>query len=302
MPEKELYAEYRPDCHRGRRVEKHRKRHRYRLRLCLSCMFVVALMLTGVYAVGKIFVNATDIVNTGNVSSAARPSSSTALTEDARSLTADEKLKIIQTDAAYPEAMVKFAQKYEQVIDYVYNHPVLKDQTPAIDLSAEASGDTVPLLMQWDARWGYVPYGDGMIGYTGCGPTALSMVALYLTKDAQWTPVKIAALASEKGYCVPGNGSSWTLIGEGSGLLGLKADELPLHEPSIKNALDKGEPVIAVVGPGDFTYSGHYIVITGYDENGFQVNDCNSRENSEKLWSYDTLSGQIRNLWAMSAA
>lgn len=302
MPQKELYAEYRTGYRRGRHMKKRHKRRRYRLRLCLMITLAIALLFTGVNAIGNILANAKDTFDTENDRPAVKSSSSAALAGDAQSLTSDEKLRIIQTDSVYPEAMVKFAQKYEQVIDYVYSYPELKDQAPEINLSAEASSETVPLLMQWDARWGYVPYGDGMIGYTGCGPTALSMVALYLTKDAQWTPLKVANLAEEKGYCTPENGSSWTLISEGSRSLGLKAKELPLHEPAIKNELKQGNPVIAVVGPGDFTFSGHFIVITSYNENSFRVNDCNSRENSEKSWSYDTLSGQIRNIWAMSAA
>ena len=32
----------------------------------------------------------------------------------------------------------------------------------------------------------------------------------------------------------------------------------------------------------------------------FRVNDPNRRANSEKLWSYETLEPQIRNLWAIS--
>lgn len=229
-----------------------------------------------------------------------RTEEAAALTE--QTLTAAEKLAVIQTSAAYPEDMVVFAQKYEQVIDYVYDYPELKDSHTEIDLTLEASSDTVPLLLQWDARWGYVPYGSGLIGYTGCGPVCLSMAALYLTGDPQWTPLEVATFAETNGYCVPGDGTSWTLISEGSASLGLCATELPLSESVMKQELDRDHPIIAVVGPGDFTYTGHYLVITGYDADGFHLNDPNSRENSERVWDYDTLSPQIRNLWAMSAA
>ena len=69
----------------------------------------------------------------------------------------------------------------------------------------------------------------------------------------------------------------------------------------MKQALDNHCPIIAVVGPGDFTYSGHFIVITGYTAQGFTVSDPNSPENSEKYWNFGQLKGQIKNLWAMSA-
>ena len=54
------------------------------------------------------------------------------------------------------------------------------------------------------------------------------------------------------------------------------------------------------MGPGDFTSSGHYIVLTGVEDGSFRVNDPNSRLRSQRLWSYEELEGQIRNIWAIS--
>lgn len=61
----------------------------------------------------------------------------------------------------------------------------------------------------------------------------------------------------------------------------------------------RGCPIIINVGPGDFTDSGHFMTLTGYDSEGFMINDPNSRANSEKHWTYAQLQGQVRNLWAM---
>ena len=127
------------------------------------------------------------------------------------------------------------------------------------------------------------------------------MAAISLTHNARYTPAYVADLATQYGYVVPGSGSSWTLISEGCELLGLSARQLSLKEDQMKQALDAHCPIIAVVGPGDFTYSGHFIVITGYTAQGFTVNDPNSTENSEKYWSFEQLKGQIKNLWAMSS-
>lgn len=127
------------------------------------------------------------------------------------------------------------------------------------------------------------------------------MAAVYLTKNAAYSPLFVARLAEKNGYCVPGNGSSWTLISEGSALLGLSAAELPLWEQSMKNALDSGAVIILALGPGDFTSSGHFVVLTGYDSCGFTVNDPNSPDNSAKHWTYDRLSPQISNLWFLEA-
>ena len=80
------------------------------------------------------------------------------------------------------------------------------------------------------------------------------------------------------------------------------ARELPLSQSVMENALAAGEPIICSVGPGDFTTSGHFIVLAGLEDGKFQVRDPNRRSTSEKLWDYDTLAGQITNLWAFSLA
>lgn len=220
---------------------------------------------------------------------------------ESKELSASEKLEVIHSSDAYPEALQELADKNAEAIDYAFNYPEYKDTAWDIDLSAEASCGTVPLLMQWDKRWGYKQYGEGLVGYTGCGPTCLSMAVIYLTGDAAQNPAVVSAFAEERGYCVPGSGSSWTLISEGCTAFGLSARELPLSQSVMENALDEGTPIIVVLGEGDFSDSGHFIVITGYNGEGFTINDPNSREKSAKTWSYDSLSWQIRNLWAMSA-
>ena len=123
---------------------------------------------------------------------------------------------------------------------------------------------------------------------------------LYLTDDAQATPAAVGEYAESAGYSVPGSGSSWTLISEGCEHYGLQAEEVAMMEDRIKAKLDEGCPIIVNVGPGDFTDSGHYMVITGYDSEGFIINDPNSHAISAKRWTFDQLNGQVRNLWAMT--
>ncbi len=159
-----------------------------------------------------------------------------------------------------------------------------------------------PLFLQWDKRWGYVSYGGSMIGLSGCGPTCLSMVLVSLTGQSDQTPDAVARFSEERGYYVEGSGTAWSLMTEGASLLGLYARELSLDETVMKSALDSGNPIICSMGPGDFTTQGHFIMIYGYDENGFWINDPNCIARSGKSWTFDTLRGQIKNLWAYSAA
>ena len=108
--------------------------------------------------------------------------------------------------------------------------------------------------------------------------------------------------AEKNGYYADDNGSKWTLISEGGPALGLKVTELPLVEQKVSGYLKNGDPIIAIMGPGDFTSTGHYIVLTGYTDGKLSVNDPNSRGNSEKLWDYKTFASQVRNLWVIQKA
>ena len=214
-------------------------------------------------------------------------------------LSPGEKLRQIELSGDYPEELIELARSNRETIDFVYDYPDRKNGHPAVDLSREAAGAEVPLLLQWDSRWGWTPYGDGILADSGCGPLCLSMAALYLTKDPRWTPEKIAGLAEDHGFRVPGSGSSWTLISRGAELVGLRAEELPLSEENMVQALEEGKLVVLVVGPGDFTDGGHFLLVTGRREGCFTLNDPNSRENSSRLWPYERLRPQILNLWSL---
>ena len=197
----------------------------------------------------------------------------------------------------YPQSLIDLLERNPETQDFVLNYPFRKDEE--YDL-AEFHRQQVPLFLQWDERWGYEKYGSDVIGITGCGPTCLAMAGYYLTGDDAFTPEKIAEFAWENGYYAEGYGSSWTLISEGGPVLGLTVTELPLVKKKMVDALEAGNPIILAMGKGDFTESGHYIVLTGVEEGAFRVNDPNSVRNSEKLWTYEQLEKQIRNIWAVS--
>lgn len=157
----------------------------------------------------------------------------------------------------------------------------------------------IPLYLQKDRRWRKVRYGSEGMGVTGCGPTCLSMVLCGLRRDEKWMPVKVARWAEREGYYVSGSGSSWSLMTEGAERLGMRAEQLPLEEGVIRERLEAGHPIICIMGPGDFTDAGHFIVLSGMDDEGnIVVKDPNSRANSEKYWDLKRLMSQMKNLWA----
>ncbi len=202
---------------------------------------------------------------------------------------------------AYPANMLMLLDKNPEAIGFVLRYPEDHGKTNDIDLSEYADSETVPLFIQWDQRWGYIPYGADVAAVTACGPVCLSMVAYHLTGDEDMSPDKMIQFAIDEGYCVPGNGSAWTLISQGAQKLGLHVKQLPLVEGRIRNELEAGNPVICIMGPGVFTTTGHFIVLTGYENGKFRVNDPNSVIRSSQLWSYSEFQDQVRNLWAISA-
>ena len=202
---------------------------------------------------------------------------------------------------SYPQELLELAVRNPEALGFVLDYPQKRDN-PAAETVGEVRQGEFPRLLQWDEGWGYQTYGDGPMALTGCGPTVVSMAVCGLTGDDTVTPWVVAQYAQEAGWYVAGSGSSWELIREGCWAFGLEARELPLDENAIARALEQGEPVICSVGPGDFTTSGHFILLTGVEAGQFRLNDPNRPSNSERLWDFDTLAPQIRNLWACSPA
>ncbi len=200
----------------------------------------------------------------------------------------------------YPKSLIDLLERNPETEQFVLEYPTASKEAASVDLTELENCETVPLLMQWDQRWGYIKYGSDVAGLTACGPVCLSMAAIYLTGDStRFSPDAMIRFASENRYSVAGSGSSWTLISEGGEKLGFSVTELPLDENRMRKALEADMPVIIVVGPGDFTASGHFLVLTGWEDGKFRLNDPNSKANSEKLWSYEELKGQIRNIWSI---
>ena len=205
----------------------------------------------------------------------------------------------IMNSTQYPKQLKDLALKNEEALEFVYDYPAEHVKEHTIDLTEEASMDSVPLFVQWDKRWGYEKYSGNFFAASGCGPTTLSMVVVYLTHDREASPIAVAKYSKEAGYSVDGSGSSWTLISEGCRHYGVKAKAVALDESRMKAELDEGHPIVVNVGPGDFTDTGHFMVTTGYDDEGFSINDPNSIEKSGKRWLFRNISSQIRAVWSM---
>lgn len=219
------------------------------------------------------------------------------------SLTGKDDESNIKVDAnVYPEWLQKMVSLNPETIDFAKEYSNKEEHIgKPIDLSKDYTKGKVPFLMQWDERWGYDYYGNDAIGAAGCGPTCLSMAYIYLKDDVSGNPRKMAEFTYDNGFYTEA-GTSWYLWTDGIKELGLSGEEISFNDSTIKNSLDNGALVICSMRPGDFTTTGHYILIRGYDENGYFVNDPNRISNSQKQWTFEQLDGQVKNLWEIKAA
>jgi len=197
-----------------------------------------------------------------------------------------------------PESIMEVGRKYPEAMEYVEGYERYKDADLSMDVTEEMAERAIPLFIQWDKRWGYKSYGQSYIGVSGCGPTSLAMVVCGLTGNADINPYVVAKYASDAGFYTYGQGTSWSLMTEGAYHYGIEAYGGTNSPDFILDNLSEDTPMICSVKPGDFTYSGHFIVLSGIDEDGLIiVNDPNSRNNSNKHWDVNTLVGQIKAIW-----
>ena len=201
-------------------------------------------------------------------------------------------------EQGYPESLIALVERNPETKDFVLDYPKYKG-LEEIDISKEVTKGEIPHFLQWDERWGYETYGSDFLAVTGCGPTSLSMVVCGLTGDTKWNPYEVAKMAEDNGYYVDGSGSSWELMSSGAEKLGLTVSSVIFDTEHIRAILESGQPIICVMGPGDFTDAGHFLVLTGVDQEGdIILQDPNSVERTKQHWDVQKLMNQMKNLWS----
>ncbi len=164
--------------------------------------------------------------------------------------------------------------------------------------SATDTSDT-PILVyynQKDAVWEDDLYGKDSISGYGCGPTVCAMMISSLTAYTV-TPADMAEWSVQNGCYIQGGGSYHTLIPLACKSYGLSVTGYTKNDrDKIIAALQQGAYVCVIMGPGDFTETGHFILLTGITADGrITVADPASRQNSQKLWDPDLIFEQARS-------
>lgn len=153
---------------------------------------------------------------------------------------------------------------------------------------------------QTDDRWANEPYGSDHIGGYGCGPAAMAMVAATLAA-ADTDPARMAQLCVDLGYWASRHGSYRDIVPGVSEEYGLSCTPLTpdeVSESTILQSLSSGQLIVALVGPGHFTNSGHFIILRGVTlDGGILVADPASRERSLTVWEPSLILEELTSNW-----
>ena len=160
--------------------------------------------------------------------------------------------------------------------------------------------------------WGGLPYAvDGessTIKSAGCGPTSLADVLAAIV-STYIDPVTLAAWARYHNYKVKNSGTSYSFFVPCAKEYGVTVRRLntaniygkstnPIHEQALAE-LQKGNWLIACMGKGNWTSSGHYIVAYGYEGGYVYINDPASTAANRAKNTWELFKNQVKYYWAI---
>ena len=136
--------------------------------------------------------------------------------------------------------------------------------------------NTGSMVQYYQTDYAHVSYGTSNLAKSGCGPTSFAMIATALGKPI--TPVDAINWCGNT-YYVKGAGTSWAYFEAATSHFGLDATvRTTTNISEVVTALRMGKYVISSQGKGIFTSAGHFIVLSGIDENDkISVKDPNKR-------------------------
>lgn len=165
---------------------------------------------------------------------------------------------------------------------------------------------------QTDKKWGSLRYAvqgeSSTIKSAGCGPTAVADV-LSAIVSPYIDPVTCAAWALQHGYKAKGGGSYYTYPAAQGAEYGVTVRRLntanvygstgsSVHKEALA-ALQAENWLIACMGKGLWTSSGHYIVAYGYRDGMVYINDPASSSAARACNKWDTFRAQVKYYWAV---
>ena len=166
--------------------------------------------------------------------------------------------------------------------------------------------------LQTDPRWRDTDYSapgeKTTLGASGCGPTAMSMVrATWASRSV--TPETECRWALKNGWKCPHSGTYYGYFVPAGKRYGLNVRRLntasiygnaksPCHAEA-KAALDRGDLVIACMGRGNWTSSGHYVLCWQVSGSRIFINDPASTREARIRGDYALFKQQVKYYWVV---
>lgn len=146
------------------------------------------------------------------------------------------------------------------------------------------------------------------IGSSGCGVTAAAMIIATL-KDKNVTPVTTAEWSMAHGYKALNQGTYYTYFVPQLKQYGIVCRQLnssnlygksssTAHNEAL-NALKNDNWVIACMGKGHWTSSGHFILLYKYENGYIFINDPASAKGDRIKNTWDLFAKQVKYMWVI---
>lgn len=167
--------------------------------------------------------------------------------------------------------------------------------------------------LQYDKKWAKVPYqvkGETTdIQESGCGPTSAAMILSTMT-GKKITPIETCKWSVDHGYKALKSGTYYGYFKpqfksygiECVQCLGSSIHNKPNHSihNQVKQWLEEGYYIIALMGKGTWTKSGHFVVVYWWDDK-VRINDPASTKTARLNGDPYTFKNEVKNYWRIDA-
>ena len=167
--------------------------------------------------------------------------------------------------------------------------------------------------LQKDPRWRDKPYRvpgeSSTVGSAGCGPSCAAMVIETLTGQA-FTPEDACRWSVAHGYKALKQGTYYSYFKPQLAAFGIKCEQMswtntygqpnhPNHQRALE-LLKDGYYLIALMGKGTWTSSGHFVLVWWADDK-IRINDPNSTRADRICGDPNTFKSQVKYYWWVDA-
>lgn len=166
--------------------------------------------------------------------------------------------------------------------------------------------------MQTDLRWKNKDYSakgeKTTIGKSGCGPTSAAMLIESIT-GKKFTPVDACQWSLSHHFKAVNQGTYYSYFVPQFDYFNIKCwrlntaniygDKKSIYHNKMREEIQKGNYIIACMGKGLWTSSGHYIVVWWVDDKKVYINDPASTRKERIEGDWNTFISQVKYYWVV---